>query len=202
MLDLIKEFSDRMFDLPHFVIAILSGDNKKYDIRAVSGCDETFLRRTEIEVDSNQLMAVLARDKKPIFISPLAQDPRFDKLRYLSIKSFLFIPFVIQDRVMVFYVLYSNEMDFLDQEKFSNFQIFFNQIAIGLQKILVVWNSAKTFGYDGLTKLYSHRHFKQRLEEEVGLAGRYSASLSLLILDIDHFKRYNDTMVMWLVITF
>jgi diguanylate cyclase (GGDEF)-like protein len=66
-------------------------------------------------------------------------------------------------------------------------------MAIGLQKSLLYEKVQKLSITDGLTKLYSHRYFKQRLEEEVVLAGRYSSPLSLLILDIDHFKRYNDT---------
>ena len=45
---------------------------------------------------------------------------------------------------------------------------------------------------DDLTGLYNHRHFYQRLAEEVARAQRYGLSLSLLIIDIDDFKRYND----------
>jgi diguanylate cyclase (GGDEF)-like protein len=192
MLDLIKDFTDRMFDLPHFVIAILSADNKRYDVRVTTGCDESFLRKSEIAVDSKQLLAVLAKEKKPILVSPIDKDPRLEKLSQLSIGSFLFIPFVIQDRVIGFLCSYSNQKEFLDQEKFANFQVFFNQIAIGLQKSLLYEKVQKLSITDGLTKLYSHRHFKQRLEEELVLAGRYSSPLSLLILDIDHFKQYND----------
>jgi diguanylate cyclase (GGDEF)-like protein len=193
MLDLIKEFTDRMFDLPHFVIAVLSPDNKKYEIRVTSGCDETFLNKTEIAIDSNQLLSVLAREKKPVLVSPVETDSRFDKIRHLLIESLLFIPFVIQDRVIGFLCSYSSRKDFLDQEKFSNYKVFYNQMAIGLQKSLLYEKVQKLSITDGLTKLYSHRYFKQRLEEEVVLAGRYSSPLSLLILDIDHFKRYNDT---------
>ncbi len=45
---------------------------------------------------------------------------------------------------------------------------------------------------DDLTGLYNHRHFYQRLAEEVARAQRYGLPLSLLIIDIDDFKRYND----------
>jgi len=193
MLNLIKTFTEHMFELPHFVIAVLAPGNKKYDIRATSGCDENFLRQTEVDADSDRMLAVLAREKKPILVSPISSDARFDKLRHFSMESFLFIPFVIQDRVIGFLCSYSRKKDFLDQEKFLNFEIFFNQMAIGLQKSLLYEEVQKLSITDGLTKLYSHRHFKQRLEEEVGLATRYSSPLSLLILDIDHFKIYNDT---------
>jgi diguanylate cyclase (GGDEF)-like protein len=47
--------------------------------------------------------------------------------------------------------------------------------------------------YDGLTKVHSRRHFEVRIEEEMHRATRYGQSLSLMMLDIDHFKQVNDT---------
>ncbi|GEM_PF-158886 len=46
---------------------------------------------------------------------------------------------------------------------------------------------------DGLTKLYNSRHFYKQLSLETERAIRYAHSLTLLILDIDYFKNYNDT---------
>ncbi len=46
---------------------------------------------------------------------------------------------------------------------------------------------------DGLTGLSNHTHFLGRLQEEVDRAGRYRHPLSLLMIDLDHFKSYNDT---------
>jgi two-component system cell cycle response regulator len=46
---------------------------------------------------------------------------------------------------------------------------------------------------DGLTKLYNSRSFYSQLELEVDRFNRYKHPLSLLLLDIDHFKDYNDT---------
>ncbi|MBM3306917.1 MAG: diguanylate cyclase [Candidatus Eisenbacteria bacterium] len=45
---------------------------------------------------------------------------------------------------------------------------------------------------DGLTDLYNHRFFHQLLETEVGRAARYNRVVSLLMIDIDDFKTYND----------
>jgi diguanylate cyclase (GGDEF)-like protein len=45
---------------------------------------------------------------------------------------------------------------------------------------------------DGLTGLLNHREFYERLDREVDRAKRYAHTLSLLILDVDDFKRYND----------
>ena len=46
---------------------------------------------------------------------------------------------------------------------------------------------------DGLTGLKNHREFQERLEDEISRATRYHLPLSLIMLDVDHFKRYNDT---------
>ncbi len=46
---------------------------------------------------------------------------------------------------------------------------------------------------DALTGLPNRRHFVEALEREFQRAARYGSSLGLLIIDIDHFKRVNDT---------
>jgi len=46
---------------------------------------------------------------------------------------------------------------------------------------------------DDLTGLYNHRHFFKTLESELTRLKRQRTSLSLLMLDVDNFKRYNDT---------
>ncbi len=45
---------------------------------------------------------------------------------------------------------------------------------------------------DGLTGLYNHRYFYERLGDEFSRARRYALPLSLLMIDIDDFKRFND----------
>ncbi len=46
---------------------------------------------------------------------------------------------------------------------------------------------------DSLTGLKNHREFQERLEDEVNRATRYNLPLSLVMLDVDHFKRFNDS---------
>jgi len=46
---------------------------------------------------------------------------------------------------------------------------------------------------DGLTGLYNQRYFYQQLNVEIERDTRYNTNLSLLLLDIDHFKVFNDT---------
>ena len=45
---------------------------------------------------------------------------------------------------------------------------------------------------DGLTGLYNHRHFRERLSLEMERSNRTGLPLSVLMIDVDHFKGYND----------
>jgi diguanylate cyclase (GGDEF)-like protein len=45
---------------------------------------------------------------------------------------------------------------------------------------------------DGLTRAYNKRYFTERIESELQYALRHQAPVSLIFLDIDHFKRIND----------
>lgn len=59
---------------------------------------------------------------------------------------------------------------------------------------------AKDFEYqyklatiDGLTELYNHRYFQDTLRKQMDIARRYNQPFSLIIVDIDFFKKFNDT---------
>jgi diguanylate cyclase (GGDEF)-like protein len=47
--------------------------------------------------------------------------------------------------------------------------------------------------HDIKTNLYNHGYFQNRLIEEIDRADRYQTELSLMIIDLDHFKSINDT---------
>lgn len=46
---------------------------------------------------------------------------------------------------------------------------------------------------DGLTGLFNHRYAKERLDDEFDRATRFDRELTVLFMDLDHFKFFNDT---------
>jgi diguanylate cyclase (GGDEF)-like protein len=46
---------------------------------------------------------------------------------------------------------------------------------------------------DGMTGLFNHRYFQEALSREISRSRRYGDPVSLLYMDIDHFKKFNDT---------
>ncbi len=82
----------------------------------------------------------------------------------------------------------------LDRTEWEHLGILSNIISIAIANSLL-YNEIKQLSYtDGMTGLHNFRYFKLRLNEEVVRHKRMKTDLSLLILDVDHFKNYNDTL--------
>jgi diguanylate cyclase (GGDEF)-like protein len=82
----------------------------------------------------------------------------------------------------------------LTPEEAELFRIFILQGEAGI-KNLVLFDRVKSMAIrDALTGLYNYGYFKEALHYEVEKSRRYKTPLSLLFLDIDDFKRINDTL--------
>ncbi|MFQ5583041.1 MAG: GGDEF domain-containing protein, partial [Calditrichia bacterium] len=67
-----------------------------------------------------------------------------------------------------------------------------NMLGVGLHNARM-YQQIKTLSYtDGMTSLHNYRFFRLRLKEEIARARREDSEVSLLIIDVDHFKNYND----------
>ncbi len=84
------------------------------------------------------------------------------------------------------YGLSVDDMDFM--------AILSHQIAAGIEKSRLFSKIQQLSQRDGLTGLYNHRIFQEKLQNEINRLGRTQNTLSLVMLDIDHFKKFNDTL--------
>jgi two-component system cell cycle response regulator len=66
------------------------------------------------------------------------------------------------------------------------------QAAVGVENVLLHQEAQRLSITDGLTSLWNYRFLNMRLAQEVERAIRFNRSLSLLMIDIDHFKEVND----------
>ncbi|MDD5072736.1 MAG: sensor domain-containing diguanylate cyclase [Candidatus Omnitrophica bacterium] len=81
----------------------------------------------------------------------------------------------------------------IDEEHAESFSILAKQLALELKKANLYEKVQELAITDGLTGIYVRRHFIERLNEEVARSKRHNLKLSLLMIDLDHFKQCNDT---------
>ena len=79
-----------------------------------------------------------------------------------------------------------------DDDEVELLQILASQAAAALANATLYRMLERQAITDGLTGLYNHRYFYERLNQEVARAQRYGLPLSLLMIDIDDFKHFND----------
>jgi len=68
-----------------------------------------------------------------------------------------------------------------------------NQSSLSLQNALLHGELERLSVTDRLTELYNHGYFQQRMDEEFKRSQRFGHVMSLIMLDIDDFKKFNDT---------
>lgn len=127
----------------------------------------------------------------PLFVKDVESDHAFLAIKKEKIMkgTLMCVPMKAKDKILgVLNVSRSIPNSFTERD-FELFKNLANQGAIAIE-------NARLYRYavtDEMTKLYNHRYFQQRLDEELQRADRYDSRISLIILDVDHFKKFNDT---------
>jgi len=79
-----------------------------------------------------------------------------------------------------------------EQKDLAKYEVLVAHLVLQIKKISL-YNTVKELSIvDGLTQVFVRRHFRELFEGELKRSIKHKLSLALLMLDIDHFKRYND----------
>lgn len=109
------------------------------------------------------------------------------------VKSILTIPMGAHKTVIGILCLASAFENAFNVETIEVLNIIANEFTIVINNAMFYDQFKLLAITDGLTKCYNHRHFQEVLESEFQRAKRYKLTFSLLIGDIDNFKKINDT---------
>jgi diguanylate cyclase (GGDEF)-like protein len=96
-------------------------------------------------------------------------------------------------RLMVVFCAPSERLERLSGEDRLVLQAVASELVVAVENSQLYKLTKRLSITDELTSLYNYRFLLQRLDEEIERAKRYSRSLSLLMIDTDDFKRFNDT---------
>ncbi len=133
-------------------------------------------------------------DGKPIVCLDCASDQRFKKYDSASgtepPKVLITVPLIVQGKALgVINLADRGEPENFGNDDLELLMAIANQLAVSIDNAKL-HELAIT---DGLTGLFIHRYFQLKLDDEIKRARRYVSPLSLIIFDIDHFKKFNDT---------
>ncbi len=110
-----------------------------------------------------------------------------------NIRSVIAIPMLTENKLLGLLVMLSDKLDFLDIFQVGLLEVLCNQASISIANAKLHAEIEKLATTDGLTGLYNHRRFQEDLSEEFKRLHRQSSPVSLILADIDYFKKVNDT---------
>lgn len=166
-----------------FYLATSAGFSKKFLTASrwmprASGLTKSILDSKE------QVYVVEDLEKTPIEIA--------DVLKQERVKAIAAIPLRAGDELLgILYVDDFTPRRFSEQQR-KALELLAQTAALALQKYKFMEKTKKLAVTDGLTGLNNYRYFQERLYQEISRAKRLKSTLSLVIFDIDHFKKYND----------
>lgn len=136
----------------------------------------------------------VVQSRKPKYIENLHIEPGVSEQArmYHKDRSCMVYPLLCKDEILGVVTFEADNVRKFADKELALFENISNQVAIAVfnaQLFSILQHLSVT---DGLTELYNHRYFQERIQEEINRALRNNGVLTLFMLDLDNFKRYND----------
>jgi diguanylate cyclase (GGDEF)-like protein len=158
--------------------------------KSVSGAAAQALQQLSLRAGEG-LAGQVCRTRAPEMHTAAAAMPWPDVPR--TARSVIAVPLIGRDRVLGALLLYSVSPSAFSERELAYFTAIGKQLSIALDNATLHRRATELSYHDPLTGLFNRRYLEEALETEVRRAGRYALPLSLNMLDIDHFKGFNDT---------
>jgi len=173
-------------------VVLVGGDGRSLSIAAQRGLSD---ESTRLITESGQGYAgdAVLRNK-PIRISGNEEElSGITGLKKDNIVSALVVPISAGGVVLGVLAVYGEKKDKFTEENEALLAMIGNQISVAVLNAQLYQKTLDLAQHDGLTGLANRRYLMERLHQEVELAERYQTSLSVIMLDLDKFKSFNDS---------
>lgn len=184
-----KEIVD--YDMACF---LLKQDSETLKVAAAKGfkaaelLDKTFHR-------DESLAGWVVKNGKPLSFTDFQDDKRDIPVfpgQYLPMRSLVCLPLSMKDDTFGVLLMGSRKENFFSPYETRIFEVIAAHTATHITNARMYQQVEKMATTDGLTGLFNHRYFQERLAAELERGERYKQKLSLVLVDIDHFKKVND----------
>lgn len=185
----------RGLNVDQFGLLILDENSGMLTMRASHGMDDIKLKN--LTISSGQGIAGKVFDgAKTILVNDISKEKDFfyyDGSSVLS-GSYLGVPLIDkQKKVMGVLNAHKPGTGAFSKREVKLFEAVAENVAIAVENAKDYQKTKELSHRDDLTGLHNRRYFFERFEREVERAKRYDRIVSLIMIDIDHFKGYNDT---------
>ncbi len=197
LLELIYQQLSRVIATDTYYVVLHEANSDVIDIRVI--IDEG-VRFPPVQVPYGEgLAGYVLEQRKPLLIRHLSMEmdslpikPKIIGQDKIS-ESWLGLPIVVSDHFTGVLVVASYKPNAFDEKDVELLKTIAGQAAIALDNARHHAQVEEQARRDSLTGVYNHGFLLKRLEEEVERARKERQPVSLIMLDIDHFKAYNDS---------
>ncbi|MBI5149797.1 MAG: diguanylate cyclase [Candidatus Omnitrophica bacterium] len=165
-------------------------------IKGAVGLDHKIMKESKLSLGQG-VAGLVAQERKPLLVRVIDEDERVGRgnLPSYKTKSFLSVPILLDQKLLG--VLNVSDRKPPADEVFTDFDLRIllsvaRQAAVALENTQLYKELKYLTVTDPLTDLYNYRHFMRALEYEIGRFHHFHHPLSLLVMDVDDFKEYND----------
>jgi len=143
----------------------------------------------------NELFLEIKRcSPKPVILRDAQTDPRFQRWGNSDFShGWMGLPLCVRGEPIGYLTMDSHEVGAYDEQDAVLVQAFADEVAIAIENANLFKQVQHLAITDPLTGLNNRRYFFEAARRELERARRYQSPLSLIMVDIDHFKRVNDT---------
>jgi diguanylate cyclase (GGDEF)-like protein/PAS domain S-box-containing protein len=145
---------------------------------------------TQVKISENPHLRMMAESGQPVHLADTLELEGW-KMRWA--RSYNGAPIMVKRRLVGFINLFSKEPDFYNPDHASRLQAFADQAAIAIENANLYAEVQRLATLDELTNVFNRRRLFELGERELERSRRYQVPLSAILLDIDHFKKINDT---------
>ena len=173
-------------------LMLLDEDTQELYFHTLTGEKSEGLKEIRLKLGEG-IAGWVAKEGEPLLVEDCSKDPRFskkaDETSHFQTRSMMCVPLKFRKRVLgTVQVLNKLDGTFFKQKDLKFFSVLANQAAIAIENARL----HEMATVDGMTKLYMKTYFLARLKEEYRRAKNSNRPLSLLMTDIDFFKKVND----------
>lgn len=191
----IQDVLPKRLNLEKFAIMQIDDKREFLNMKASYGFSD-LERVNELSFRIGEGISGMAVEKGEIkYIPDVSIEPGFLHYRGESSErgSFLAVPLRYKKDVLGVMNCSRTEKNSFTEEDIRLLTLVANQIALAVENAQLYTKTRELSVRDELTGLYNRRHFQEVLQMEWKRATRFKRPLSLLMIDIDHFKQFNDT---------